>query len=235
MKKFNILQYATLLIRSCSKKTFRIIRLTTLLLSVTVFNVFGGTTDSDYTNLNLNKETDPAAIMQQNRIIGTVTDEKGNPLPGVNVVLTGTTQGSTTDIDGKYSINISNGAKSLTFSFIGMKSQEVSIGALTQINVTMIESAFGLEDVVVIGYGTIKKSDLTGAVGVIKSDVISNRKDIQISQALQGTMPGLMVTRDNTDPGSTATLRIRGITTIGDSNPLIIIDGVPGGSIDDVN
>jgi TonB-linked SusC/RagA family outer membrane protein len=116
-----------------------------------------------------------------------------------------------------------------------MKSQEVSIGALTQINVTMTESAFGLEDVVVIGYGTIKKSDLTGAVGVIKSDVISNRKDIQISQALQGTMPGLMVTRDNTDPGSTATLRIRGITTIGDSNPLIIIDGVPGGSIDDVN
>src|SRR5450759_4435780 len=90
---------------------------------------------------------------QQNRVTGIVTEKDGTPLPGVNVVVTGTTQGTITDIAGKYSIEVPQGAKSLIFSFVGMEPQEITIGTLTQINVTLVESAIGLKEVVVVGYG----------------------------------------------------------------------------------
>ena len=108
--------------------------------------------------------------LQQRQITGTVTEKDGTPIPGVNVVVTGTTQGTMTDIAGKYSIEVPPGSKSLTFSFIGMVPQEISIGTLTRINVTMIESAIGLEEVVVIGYGTQRKADVTSSVATVKSD-----------------------------------------------------------------
>src|SRR5450759_2480575 len=94
-----------------------------------------------------------SSFQQQNKITGTVTDKNG-PIPGANIVVTGTTQGTITDIAGKYSIEVPPGTKSLTFSFVGMEPQEITVGTLTQINVTMTESAIGLEEVVVIGYGT---------------------------------------------------------------------------------
>jgi len=102
--------------------------------------------------------------LQQKQITGTVTDKDGAPLPGVNVVVTGTTLGIITDIDGKYSIIVPQGSESLTFSFVGMEPQEITIGTLSQINVTMAESAIGLDEVVVIGYGTVRKSDFTGSL-----------------------------------------------------------------------
>src|SRR5450759_566352 len=114
-----------------------------------------------------------ATLQQQLKITGTVTDKDGTHLPGVNVVVTGTTQGTLTDVTGKYIINIPQGSKSLTFTFIGMQPQEISIGALTQIDVTMTESAIGLDEVVVIGYGSVKKNDITGSVTVLKSDAIT--------------------------------------------------------------
>src|ERR1035437_6586496 len=99
--------------------------------------------------------------MQQRKITGTVLGKDGNPLAGVNVVVTRKTVGTITDIDGKYIIDLPQEAKSITFSFIGMEPQEINIGTLTQINVSLVESAIGLNEVVVIGYGTVKKSDLT--------------------------------------------------------------------------
>ncbi len=178
----------------------------------------------------------PDAIksLQQDKIIsGRVTDVSGEPLPGVTVVIKGTTQGTITDMDGNYSITVPDNA-TITFSFVGMKTQEMMVLGKTIINVVMEEESIGLEEVVAIGYGTVKKSDLTGAVGSINGDLVSTRQTTKISQALQGAMPGVMVTRTNNAPGSNATIRIRGITTIGNSEALVIIDGVPG-SIDDVN
>ncbi len=134
-----------------------------------------------------------SAAMQQLKITGTVIDKNGSPLPGVNVVVTGTTQGTITDIAGKYSIEIPQGSKSLTFSFIGMETQEISIGTLTQINVTMVESAIGLDEVVVVGYGTQKKINLTGAVDVVAGEALQNRASANVGTLLQGVSSNLNI------------------------------------------
>ncbi|HUV00560.1 MAG TPA: TonB-dependent receptor [Bacteroidales bacterium] len=176
------------------------------------------------------------AELQQKRVTGTVTDMDGTPLPGVNVVVTGTTQGAMTDIDGKYSIEVPQGARSLTFSFIGMESQEITIGTSTQINVTMAESAIGLDEVVVIGYGTQKKVNLTGAVSAVKfDDAINNRPITNASQALGGNATGIWVSQNSGQPGKDQVqLRVRGWGTLNNSEPLVIIDEVEG-SFDQLN
>src|ERR1035437_3243852 len=116
-----------------------------------------------------------AGIYAQRTVTGTVVDKGQQSVPGVNVVVTGTTQGTITDIAGKYSIEVPQGSKSLTFTFIGMEPQEISIGTLTQINVIMNEAITGLEEVVVIGYGTQKKVNLTGSVASVSSDELESR------------------------------------------------------------
>ncbi len=169
------------------------------------------------------------------KVSGKVTDLSGAPLPGVTVVVKKTTIGVITDADGNYSLPNVPGDATLVFSFVGMKTQEISVAGKTSIDATMEEETIGIEEVVAIGYGTVKKSDITGAVGSVDGGKIANRQSTQISQALQGAMSGVMVTRDNNAPGATATIRIRGVTTIGNSDPLVIVDGVPVGSINDVN
>ncbi|MCY1718965.1 TonB-dependent receptor [Prolixibacteraceae bacterium Z1-6] len=172
---------------------------------------------------------------QQRKITGMVKSQNGESLPGVTVVVKGTSNGTVTNADGTFDLNVEAGAETLVFSFVGMKTQEISIGSQTVFDLVLEEESIGIEEVIAIGYGTIKKSDLTGAVGSVKGEVISERSTTQVSQALQGAMAGVMVTRNNNAPGSSATIRIRGITSIGDSNPLVIVDGVPVGSINDVN
>ena len=167
---------------------------------------------------------------QQNRITGTVIEMNGTPLPGVNVVVTGTTLGTMTDIAGKYSIEVPDGTKSLTFTFVGMQPQEINIGTLAQINVTMAESAFGLEEVVVIGYGTVKKSDLTGSVSSVTSEALSAYPTLGATQAIQGRIAGVMVTTTTGEPGVGSRIRIRGGTSINaSSDPLYVVDGFAGG------
>ena len=172
---------------------------------------------------------------QVESISGTVTDENGEPLPGVSVIVKGTTVGITTDFDGNYKLDLPDGAEIVVFSFVGMKTQEITINGQTTINITLVEDAIGLEEVVAIGYGTVKKSDLTGAIGGVKGTTIAKRQTTQVSTALQGAISGVMVTRNNNAPGAVASIRIRGVTTIGDSNPLIIVDGVPVDNINDIN
>jgi TonB-linked SusC/RagA family outer membrane protein len=180
----------------------------------------------------LTEESQP----QQRKISGTVTDKDGAPIVGVNVVVTGTTQGTVTDIDGKYSIDVSPDAKSLTFSFIGMQPQEINIGSLSQIDVTMVESATDLGEVVVVGYGTQRKVNLTGSISSVKfDDAVTNRPLTDASQALSGTVTGVWVSQNSGKPGAdNSQIRIRGWGTMNNSNPLVIIDGVEG-SFDQLN
>jgi len=169
------------------------------------------------------------------KVKGTVKNASGESLPGVSVIVKGTTNGTISDADGNYNLTNVPTEGTLVFSFVGMKTQEAPVVGKATLNVVLEDETIGIEEVVAIGYGTVKKSDLTGAVGSVQGETISERQTTMLSQALQGTTSGVMVTRNNNAPGSTATIRIRGITTIGDSNPLIIVDGVPIDNINDIN
>src|SRR5690625_2536325 len=182
--------------------------------------------------------TTPLKIFERRlvrNISGRVVDSEGEPLIGVNILVKGTNKGTTTDIDGMFLLEDVDDQAILVLSFIGYESQEVQIAGRSNISITMREDAQLLDEVVVVGYGVQKKVDLTGAVGTLKGEDLADRKAVQVSQALQGSMPGVMVTRGNNAPGATASIRIRGITTIGDNNPLIIVDGVPVDNINDIN
>jgi len=167
-------------------------------------------------------------------ITGSVKNTSGEPVPGVTIVVKGTTQGTITDSEGSYSLPNVSADAILVISFVGMKTQEIAVEGRNILNVTMEEETIVLEEVVAIGYGTIRKSDLTGAIASVQGDFLAGKQKTQLSQALQGTMSGLMVTRTNSMANQGATIRIRGITTINDSDPLVIIDGIPG-NLNDVN
>ena len=163
---------------------------------------------------------------QPQKVTGTVTDKDGLPLPGVNVVVTGTTRGTITDIAGKYSIEVPPGSKSLTFTFVGMDPQEIEIGSSTLISVTMSESAIGLEEVVVVGYGTSKKSDLTASIASISMEDISESASLSINNMIQGRVPGVDIVSSSGMPGAGVSIKIRGVSSINNSEPLYVIDGV---------
>jgi len=167
---------------------------------------------------------------QLKKITGTVTDKNGAPLPGVNVYITGTSQGTTTDQNGKYSIDVPDNARSLTFSFVGMEPQIITIGALTMINVTLLESSIGMEEVVVVGYGTQKKVNLTGAVSTVSGNIMTKRRVVNPTTLLQGMLSGVQVIQNTGLPGfDGSSILIRGLGSFGASAaPLVLIDGVPG-------
>lgn len=178
----------------------------------------------------------PIDNQAKNTVSGTVTDSQtGESLPGVSIFIKGTTKGTVTDKQGKFSLTSTNPNATLVFSFIGYDKQEVNLNGNQNITVALVANVKNLDEVVVIGYGTTKKSDLTGSVGSVQGTALAKRQTTQLSSALQGAISGVMVTQNNSAPGATASIRIRGITTIGTSDPLVIIDGVPGGSIDDIN
>ena len=175
-----------------------------------------------------------ALANQQKKIItGTVVDPNGEAVIGANVLVKGTTNGTITDIDGKFSLEVPEGAM-LLVSYIGYGDYETKVGNQSNLSITLKEDSKALDEVVVVGYGTMKKKDLTGAVGAVKGESLAARKTTQLSSALQGAVAGVTVTRPSGSPDATGTIRVRGVTTIGDNNPLVIIDGIPG-SLNDVN
>lgn len=181
------------------------------------------------------KGTSPSASSQDaTRVKGKVTSEAdGQVLPGVTVMVKGTTVGVITDIDGNYTINIPEGGKVLVFSFIGMAPKEVTIAGQPVINVALAENMVAVDEVVVIGYGTVKKSDLTGSVAVVSTKELTKNPASSVAQALQGKAPGVLVI-PNATPGGGAKIRVRGIGSInGSSEPMYIVDGVAG-SIQDI-
>lgn len=168
------------------------------------------------------------AAQNTSRVVtGTVYDEKGGTLPGVGVVVKGTTTGTSTNIDGKYSINVPAAGKVLVYSFIGSARQEIVIGTRTEINVTLKSASTDLSDVVVIGYGTQKRQDVNGSVASVLAKDIANVPQPSLDQLIQGKAAGVTITQNSGGPGSATSVRIRGITSFGGSEPLYVIDGVP--------
>ncbi len=175
-------------------------------------------------------------LTKEIKVAGKVTDTNGQPLPGVTVVVKGTTQGTVTNADGEYSLTKAPSNGILLFSFVGMKTQEIDIDNRTEINVEMEEDAIGIEEVVAIGYGTAKKKDLAGSIVRADLDALRESSNVSLASALQGTIPGLNVGAV-TSAGSSPDISIRGRTSIsGGTSPLIILDGIIyRGSMVDIN
>jgi TonB-linked SusC/RagA family outer membrane protein len=165
---------------------------------------------------------------QQKEITGKVTDTDGLPLPGVTVIVKGTTIGTVTNADGEFSLNIPLDAEILQFSFVGMKTQEIPIGEQTTFSIIMEEQTIGLEEVVAVGYGVQRKETVTGSISSIESKALVQSPEANISNALAGRMTGLLSVQREGEPGNDlATLRIRGEGTFsGSSDPLVLVDGV---------
>lgn len=163
-------------------------------------------------------------------VTGVVSDHNSppSPLTGASVVEKGTSRGVVTSSDGSYSIRVSSPDAVLIYSFFGCKSQEIAVAGRTQINISLQEDAIALEEVVAIGYGSMKKSDLTGAVSSVKSDLLENKPIASFDNALRGQIAGVQVRQNDGQPGGGASIRIRGTTSINGTNePLYVIDGVP--------
>ncbi|WP_372936254.1 SusC/RagA family TonB-linked outer membrane protein, partial [Mariniphaga sediminis] len=174
--------------------------------------------------------------LQQKTVSGTVSDKSGQPLPGVTVIIKGTSQGTVTDADGKYSLSNIPEDATLVFSFVGMKPQEIIVGNQTSIDISMEVDAIGLEEVVAIGYGTMKKSDLTGSVVSADIEAFRESPNVNIMQSLQGSVPGIQIGQVD-QAGEEPSIQIRGVNTLsGNKNPLIVVDGIIyRGRIGDLN
>ncbi len=173
---------------------------------------------------------------QDVQVSGTVLDETGMPLPGVSILLKGTTRGTTTDLDGKYSIAAPSSGV-LVFSFIGYNNQEETVGNRTKIDINLVPDVSNLDEVVVIGYGTQKKSQLTGAISSVGNKEIQELPITDARQALQGRAAGVDVVQPGSKPGAAPQVRIRGRRSFNASNePLYVIDGIPTvGGLEDIN
>jgi len=171
----------------------------------------------------------------QQVVSGQVVDVNGNPLAGVSIVVKGSKNGTTTDSDGKYTLRLNTLTGTLRFTLIGYTAKESAVEGGT-FDVILDEQASDLDEVVVVGYGTQAKKDLTGSIATVSGDDITKRSTSNLSNALQGAVPGLSATRGSSAPGNSSSLLLRGMTTLeGSSDPLILVDDVPVQSIDDVN
>jgi TonB-linked SusC/RagA family outer membrane protein len=159
---------------------------------------------------------------------GRVVDgENDEPLPGVNVLVKGTTTGTVTDIDGNYRINVPTGYNTLVFSSVGYETMEQEIGNQNTLNVTLMPDLQSLSEVVVVGYGTQERREVTGAISSVKSEEIDKLAIQSLDQALQGQAPGVVVTQNSGEPGGNVSVRIRGVGSFGNNEPLYVIDGFP--------
>jgi len=202
------------------------------LISVILDNLFAGT-DVKYTITDRKIILAPDYLTevsqpQQVTIRGTVTDARtGEALPGVNVVVTGTTIGAITDVNGSYTLNVPDASAILQFSFIGYITQEIASGGRTTLDVALTSDVAQLEEVVVVGYGTQKKLNLTGAVSTTTSKTLENRPIPSVGHGLQGVIPNLNIYIRNGDPNTVADYNIRGYESINGGSPLILVDGIP--------
>ena len=187
----------------------------------------------------IKKDTEKASPVpvEQKGVSGTVKDKNGDPIPGVSVVVKGTTIGTITDMDGVFRLNMPGDAKTLSFSFVGMKSQEIDASGKTTFTIVMQDESIGVDEVVVVGYGTQKKVNLTGAVSSVKVDEkISSRTLSNVSSGLTGLVPGLAVSQNTGMAGKNdVSMLIRGMGTVNNANPLVVVDGMPDVDINRLN
>jgi len=176
----------------------------------------------------------PSQLMER-KISGKVVDEKGEGLPGVNVLVVGSQQGTSTNEKGEYQLSVGDAAVTLKFSFIGYISQEIVADKNNVVNISLAPDVSALKEVVVVGYGTQEKKDVTGAVSSIKGADFQNLPSGGAQQALQGRAAGVNIVRNGGAPGDAGAIQIRGFGTVNNSTPLVVIDGVPSGTMNDVN
>ncbi|WP_229214958.1 TonB-dependent receptor [Dyadobacter bucti] len=170
----------------------------------------------------------PPMIIPKTEVRGKVSDESGGGLPGVSIVLKGTQRGTTTSTDGTFTLEIEEKDAVLIFSFVGYLSKEVTVGALTTLDVTLSVDNKALEEIVVVGYGTVKKSDLTGSVSQVKAKELNSYPSTNVLQALSGRSAGVQVVQNTGAPGAPVSVRVRGTNSIQGSNePLYVVDGFP--------
>ena len=175
------------------------------------------------------------AFAQVHQISGTVIDGTGEPIIGANVLEVGTTNGVITDIDGNFKLSVQPNAK-IQVSFIGYITQTVTVGSQKNIKVTLKEDAQALDEVVVVGYGTMKKTDVTGSLASVSADKLAARGALRVEDALQGSVPGVNITATNSRANGKFSMQIRGQSSINNSNgPLYVVDGMVVSSIDFLN
>ncbi len=178
------------------------------------------------------------SLFAQTTVSGTVTSaDDGGTLPGVSVIIQGTNLGTTTDMDGYYTLSVPAGSTAIEFSFIGMEKQTIAYTGQTTINVVMQQSAKLLDEVVVVGYGTTTKQTFVGSIKTVKNEDLQSKSVSNVSQSLAGEVAGVTVINTSGQPGSSATIRIRGIGSVnGNRDPLYVLDGVPfDGSLNSIN
>ncbi|RPH33536.1 MAG: TonB-dependent receptor [Bacteroidales bacterium] len=168
---------------------------------------------------------------QELTVTGTVTDQTGAPIPGANILIKGTTTGAVSDANGKYSIK-ADGNATLTISFVGFINQEVNIESRSIIDFKLEQESLSVDELVVVGYGVQRKSDLTGSVVSVKAEEIEKSKSSNLGQILQGRASGVSVTTNTGTPGSTPSIRIRGFSTVNNSDPVYVVDGL---QVDDIS
>ena len=177
-----------------------------------------------------------ATYAQNETVTGTVTDDKGMPVPAASVTLKGTQRGTTTDLTGKFSIEVPGRRGTLVFSGIGLPEMEVPVNGRATVDVQMQGEAQGLGEVVVVGYGTQKKATLTGSVSAVRGSELTKSPAMNVSNSLAGRLPGLVTITPSSEPGYDGTiLRIRGINTLNNNGPLIVVDGIPGRSLERID
>ena len=199
--------------------------------------LFAGT-DVEYTITDRKIILAPAFLsesqQQGKKVDGKVTDKSGASLPGATVVVKGTTTGVITDNDGKFSLALSAEAKVLVFSFVGMKTQEFAVEGKATFNVKLEEETVGIEEVVAIGYGTTRKSDLTGSVGLVKGSDMKSEGVSNVISSLQGKIAGVSIESATGKPGAETKVLIRGVGSFGNSAPLYLVDGIPVAGISNI-
>ena len=164
---------------------------------------------------------------QDSTITGQVKGEDGLTIPGASVVVNGTANGVATDIDGNFSIRIANLKTAiLKFSYLGYATQEIAVAGRQKINIVLKESAKKIDEVVVVGYGTSTKKTLTGATSQVGGEDVQKLNVARVDQALQGQVSGVAINTNSGSPGGGSSIRIRGLSTFGDNDPLILVDGV---------
>ncbi|QHS54123.1 TonB-dependent receptor [Mucilaginibacter sp. 14171R-50] len=174
-------------------------------------------------------------LAQQRQVTGTVADQEGITLPGVTIAVKGTATRAVSDVNGKYVISVPGTGATLVFSFIGMQTRELPVNASqTKLDVTLQNATRDLNDVVVVGYGTTKKRDVTGSVGSIKGSDLNRVPSGNVDQLLQGKIAGVQVIAPSGQPGAGATIRVRGYGSRSDANALVVIDGIPLGDAGDI-
>jgi TonB-dependent starch-binding outer membrane protein SusC len=172
----------------------------------------------------------------QTKITGRITlDPTGETAIGATVVAKGTTVGTSTDVDGNFSLLVPAGSTIVVASYTGYQSQEIALGTATTYNIRLSESTAQLNEVVVTGYGSQKRSNISGSVSTVKADEIAERPILRVEQALQGRTAGVQVTQNSGSPGSTLSVRVRGVGTINNADPLYIVDGIPVDGLDFLN